>query len=207
MLWPLIQHKHLSGESRRQKCTSCPLPLSIAIAQMFSFFSFLSRSQILTVCGATVKTLSDVQKSRGTIDVDCCLFDPISLPPHVVSQPTYVSNLMKSISSTAPRLDLAWAHQSIIQRKRLPLNGDDRYNVTLEYSMNTTCIVSSIKRKETRYEVGDLVQFRRDPKSVARSRGRITRIIFNRQEKSCKLEIQLLVRILCFVSRTLAVPN
>merc|ERR1712087_1041105 len=85
---------------------------------------------ILRACGATVKTLSDAEKGKGIIQVDCCLFASTSLPPRVTSKPAYVSKLMQYIGDGVPRLDLAWAHQSIIQRKCLPLDGDPRYSVS-----------------------------------------------------------------------------
>mmetsp|Transcript_16550 Transcript_16550/g.35758 ORF Transcript_16550/g.35758 Transcript_16550/m.35758 type:complete len:2289 (+) Transcript_16550:224-7090(+) len=145
---------------------------------------------ILVACGATVKTLSDIQKGKGKITVDCCLFASTSLPPHVVSRPVYVSKMMQFIGNDVPLVDLAWAHQSIIQRKRLPLVEDARYSVSLDHMMNSTCNVFSIKNKAgIRYEVGDLVQFSRGPKTTAR--GRIVGIIWERQGK-CKMEIQLL---------------
>lgn len=146
---------------------------------------------ILVACGATVKTLSDIQKGKGTITVDCCLFASTSLPPHVVSKPVYVSKMMKFISDDAPLLDLAWAHQSIIQRKCLPLVGNARYSVSLENRLNSKCIdVFSIKNQAgIRYEVGDLIQFSRGPKTTAR--GRIIRITWEKQGK-CKLEIKVL---------------
>lgn len=145
---------------------------------------------ILTACGAEVKTLSDV-KGRGSIDVDCCLFASTSLPPHVVSMPVYVSQFMKFIDNDVPLLDLAWAHQSIIQRKRLPLEDGARYSVSLNHNMSNTCHVFSIKSKKAgvRYEVGDLVQFSRGAKTT--SRGRIVGIMWERQG-SVKLDIQLL---------------
>lgn len=148
---------------------------------------------VLTACGATVKTLSDIQKGMGRIDVDCCLFASTSLPPHVVSTPVYVSQLMQVIGDDVPLLDLAWAHQSIIQRRRLPLvdDDDDRYSVTLDHTSSNTCLVSSIKSKGIRYEIGDLVQFSRGGKATAR--GRIASIFWERHGKGCKLEIQLLV--------------
>ena len=150
---------------------------------------------ILTACGATVKTLTDIQKGKGKIDVDCCLLMSTTLPPHVVSTPLDVSQLMQVIGEDVPLLDLAWAHQSIIQRKCLPLEGDDdddyRYSVSLEHSTSSTCQVKSIKSAKggARYEIGDLVQFSIGSKSTAY--GRIIGITWARQGK-CKLDIQLL---------------
>lgn len=146
---------------------------------------------ILTACGAMVKTVSDIQKGKGRIAVDCCLFASTALPPHVVSEPTYVSKLMKFIGDDVPLLDLAWAHQSIIQRKCVSINGDGRYSVSLGHSMSNKCNVFCIKSKTgIRYEVGDLVQFSRGPKATAR--GRVVGIIWERQGKGCKLKIKLL---------------
>ena len=150
------------------------------------------RKRILIACGATVKTLSDVQKGRGKIDVDCCLFASTSLPPHVVSMPASVSSFIQHIADDVPRLDLVWAHQSIIQRKCLPLDGDDRYSVSLDYMRSSTYNMFAIKCKEgIRYEVGDLVEFSRGSKST--SRGRIDSITQERPGKY-KLDIHLLVR-------------
>jgi len=148
---------------------------------------------ILKACGATVKTLSDIQKGKGNLTVDCCLVASTSLPPHVISRPPYVSKIMQLIGDNVPLLDLAWAHQSIIQRKCLPMVGDDRYSVSLRPKQSNNCDVFSIKNKSgIRYEVGDLVQFSRGPKTKAVSRGRIVGINLGRQSKGCKLEIQLL---------------
>ena len=148
------------------------------------------RKKILTILGATVKTQSDL-KGKGKVTVDCCLLASTTLPPHVVSIPQKVSKLVQSIDDDTPLLDLAWAHQSIIQRKRLPFSGDPRYSVSLEYERKSTCQVFSIKSKSNvRYEVGDLVEFNRGSKS--KSQGRIVSITRERQGKS-KLEIQLMV--------------
>ena len=43
----------------------------------------------------------------GRIAVDCFLFASNTLPPHVISVPDYVSNLMQCISDEVPLLDLA----------------------------------------------------------------------------------------------------
>lgn len=150
---------------------------------------------ILTACGATVKTLADAQRNNGCLDVDCCLFASTTLPPHVVSMPIHVSKLMQCIRDDVPLLDLAWAHQSIIQRKRLPLFGDSRFAVSLDTrGLSSTYSVSSFKSEGDgkRYEVGDLVQFSRGSKSSAPSRGRIVGITVERLGNGCKLNIQLL---------------
>ena len=104
---------------------------------------------VLSACGATVITCSDMIKVKGRITIDCCLFASNTLPPHVITVPEYVSKLMQSISNNVPLLDLAWAHQSIIQRRRLPLIGDiiSRYVINLGHTMSNTCYVSSIKSK------------------------------------------------------------
>ncbi|KAL7553903.1 hypothetical protein ACHAWF_017471 [Thalassiosira exigua] len=146
---------------------------------------------ILTACGATIKTLANIHKGKGQ-RIDCCLFTSTSLPPHEVSRPIYVDKLMKLIDADVPLLDLAWAHQSIIQRKRLAMVDNPRFSVSLDHSTDTGASrVSSIRKKDgVRYEVGDLVQFSSGPKG--NSRGRILGIIWERQGKGCKLEIQLL---------------
>lgn len=102
---------------------------------------------------------------------------------------------MQCLVENVPLVDLAWAHQSIIQRKRLPVVGDARYAVTLNQDMSNTCHVSSIKSKSgARYGIGDLVQFTRGSKAI--SSGRIVDIMFECQGRSCKLEIQLLVSLI-----------
>lgn len=140
-----------------------------------------------------MKTLSEIQRGKGKVSVDCCLFASTALPPHVVSNPVYVSTALKFLANDVPLLDLAWAHQSIIQRERLPMNGDPRYAISLYQSVSSTHKVYSIKSKSrgnvVRYEVGDLVQFSRGPRST--SRGRIIGIAWERQGK-VKLDIKLL---------------
>ena len=144
------------------------------------------RKMILTACGAKVVTRSSIQ---STISLDCCLFNSADLPPRVTSIPVDVSNVLKFIDDSLPLLDLAWAHQSIIQRKCLPLSGDVRYSVSLVSGMSNK--IFSLKSKSNiRFEVGDLVQFTRGPKAI--SRGRILAIIWGGQGKSCQLEIQML---------------
>jgi hypothetical protein len=134
-------------------------------------------------------------KVKGRITIDCCLFASNTLPPHVITVPEYVSKLMQSISNNVPLLDLAWAHQSIIQRRRLPLIGDiiSRYVINLGHTMSNTCNVSSIKSKAggVRYEIGDLVQFYRMAKVT--SFGRIVSIVWEKKVGHFRLEIQLLV--------------
>jgi len=145
----------------------------------------------LEACGATVRVLSDIRGGKGQVDVDCCLFNAASdLPPHVISLPLHVTKLVEFIDqTTTPLLDLAWAHQSIIQRKCLPLDSE-RFTVSLKDNMCNLCKVNSIKRKNGgRLETGDIIQFSRG-KNV--SYGRIVNILWERQAKGCKLEIQLL---------------
>jgi hypothetical protein len=145
---------------------------------------------ILSACGAAV--ISDIPKGKGNMIVDCCLLDSTTLPPHVISVPAYVSKLRQRIDAAAPLLDLAWAHQSIIQRKRLPF-GDTRYVISLESTMSNSCIVSSIRNKTgVRYEVGDLVQLSLG--AMKTSFGRIIGIVWERQVNGFKLKIQILVR-------------
>jgi hypothetical protein len=154
--------------------------------------------KILSACGASVKTLSDIYRGKGRLNVDCCLLASTSLPPHSVSLPDYVSKLLRCLVDDVPLLDLAWAHQSIIQRKRLPVVGNARYTVSLIQDMSSTCRISSIKSKSgVRYEIGDLVQFTRGSKTI--SAGRIAGITYESQGKNCKLEIQLLVSKFIFV--------
>jgi hypothetical protein len=151
----------------------------------------------LTALGATVTLSSSPNlKGRGQLDdVDCCLLNSAMLPPQATSTPVHVSELLRHIPNDKPLLDLAWAHQSIIQRKRLPLRGDPRYEVTIGnnkiggpfkiYSFKT----SSKKSFRLRYEVGDLIQF--SYKSEATCYGRILSITWKRPK--CDLEVQLLV--------------
>lgn len=101
--------------------------------------------------------------------------------------------MVRHIPEDKPLLDLAWAHQSIIQRKRLPLKGDPRYEVTLRtvaavtplkiYSFKITT-----KGMTRRYEVDDLVEFK--DRSSARY-GRILGITI--KDGKCMLEVQVLV--------------
>lgn len=151
---------------------------------------------VLEACGATVETLSSIPQSKGCIAVDCCLFNSVTLPPRVTSVPLHVSRMMRFIDKTVPLLDLAWAHQCIIQRHLLPFKGDDRYYVSLEGDISSACQIFSIKSNGKRYEVGDLVQFSRGRQIT--SRGRVLSIIWRRQEKDCQLVVQLLVRVLLF---------
>lgn len=60
---------------------------------------------ILKACGATVKTLAEIQKGMGKISVDCCLFASTSLPPHTMSKPQYVTKLMQFIDDDVPLLE------------------------------------------------------------------------------------------------------
>ena len=125
--------------------------------------------------------------------IDCCLLMSTSLPPHEVSRPIYVDKLLKLVDRSVPVLDLAWAHQSIIQRKRLPMAENQRFSVSLDRCADHGKVFSIRKKDGKRYEVGDLVQFSRGKDT---SRGRILGINWERQGKGCKLEIQLLVRTL-----------
>lgn len=145
----------------------------------------------LEACGATVRVLSDIRGGKGQVEVDCCLFNAASdLPPHVISLPLHVTKLVEFIDQkNTPLLDLAWAHQSIIQRRCLPLDSE-RFTVSLKDNMCNLCEVNSIKRKNGgRLETGDFIQFSRG-KNV--SYGRIVNILWERQAKGCKLEVQIL---------------
>ena len=163
------------------------------------------RRNALTACGASVVALSDIRKGKSQVEVDVCLFNSVCLPPHVTSAPLEVSQLLRLISDDVPRLDLAWAHQCIVQRKRLPLSGDARYAISLSGITGCTCKVYSMKSKcgtkgteERRFEVGDLVQFSRGSSRFT-TMGRIHSIDwFNGNEN--RLEIQILVRTECSYS-------
>ena len=146
---------------------------------------------ILEACGAIVRELSDIRAGKGKVQVDCCLFNAASdLPPHEISLPLHVTKLIEYIEpATSPLLDLAWAHQSIIQRRCVPMD-DERYTVNLKDNMCNLCRVNSIKRKNGgRFETGDIIQFTRGKNT---SYGRIINMMLERQTKKCKLEIQLL---------------
>lgn len=132
-------------------------------------------------------------KGKGQLyDIDCCLLSASSLPPQVTSSPAEVSELLRHIPDDKPRLDFAWAHQSIIQRRRLPLGGDARYEaITHGISSLKRPKVYSIKtgKDPRRYEVGDLVTFN-DRRT--KSYGRILSITWNKSDE-CGIEVQLLV--------------
>lgn len=176
---------------------------------MYSFcIRFLNASHffrkiILSEGRANVETETSIQKTKGSVSVDCWLFNSVELPPQVISPPIYVSKVISYICDDVPLLDLAWAHQCIIQRKHLPLVGDERYSVLLVDSLSTK-VFSLRSRSKIRYEVGNLVQFSWGPKTA--SRGRILKIIWGRHDKSFQLEVQLLVSpflILCTFFRHL----
>jgi len=142
--------------------------------------------------GALAVTVSSSKlRGKGQItDVDCCLLSSAMLPPQATSTPINVSEMIRRIPDGVPLLDLAWAHQSIIQRKCLPLHGDPRYEVHLdENSLEFSRTIYSIKNKSRRYEVGDLVQFSKSSKTT--SFGRILSIRWAKQ--GSHLEVQLLV--------------
>ena len=135
-------------------------------------------------------------KSKGQLhDIDCCLLSSATLPPQVISAPAHVSEMIRHIPEDKPILDLAWAHQSIIQRKRLPLKGVPRYEVTLGSVAAGTAPLKIYSFKNTlkgmtrRFEVDDLVQF--SHRSHTASYGRILGITI--KDGKCRLEVQVLV--------------
>jgi hypothetical protein len=155
-------------------------------------FIAISRQGALVALGASVLCYDDVKSGRGgnLDDIDCCLLSQAHLPPQVTSAPPHVSEMLRLVPGDKPRLDLAWAHQCIIQRKRLPLSGEARYEVNTNSGCNMGGVpVYSIKTKQRRFEVGDLVEFN-DKKS--KSYGRILSITWKKSEK-CGMEVQLLV--------------
>lgn len=139
--------------------------------------------------GASVLCYDDVKSGRGgnLDEIDCCLLSSAHLPPQATSAPPHVSEILKLVGDK-PRLDLAWAHQSIIQRRRLPLSGEPRYEVNTDYYTGGVPVYS-IKTNQRRFEVGDLVEFN-DKKS--KSYGRILSITWKKSEK-CGMKVQLLV--------------
>ena len=153
------------------------------------------RKIALEALGANViESQNSSLKGSGQLHtIDCCLLSSASLPPQVTSPPSNVSALLRLIPQDRPKLDLAWAHQSIIQRKRLPLSGDPRYEVTLGNKVGDPRNVYSIKSKTRRYEVGDLIQF--SDRSKTTSYGRILGITWVKEGK-CKIEVQLLVSLM-----------
>lgn len=145
----------------------------------------LHRRAALSALGASViTTKSPALKAKGQLEnVDCCLLSSASLPPQATSVPVHVSEMMRHIPTDVPLLDLAWAHQSIIQRKQLPLVGNPRYEVSLcENATGGYHEVYSIKRKTARYEVGDLIQFSNNSKMTCY--GRILSIRWAKLERA-----------------------
>ena len=141
-----------------------------------------------------MKVHSDIRGGKGQVDVDCWLFNQAAdLPPHEISLPMHVTKLVEFIDQVnTPLLDLAWAHQSIIQGKCLPFDSE-RFTVSLEDNiMDNFCEVNSIKHKNGgRWETGDFIQFSLGENV---SYGRIMNIFWERQDKGkgCKLEIKIL---------------
>lgn len=152
---------------------------------------------ILSASGATVVDTSAVGK--GDCVVDAVLVDTVSLPPHVTAVPSRVARALGSIGSRdgeTPFLDLSWAIQCVIQRKKLEFDGVARYQVSRDILKNSTAPlkVFAIKVKVgpnlVRYEVGDAVKF---GKNRSTSIGTIVAIKGHQRGKRT-LEVRILER-------------
>lgn len=98
---------------------------------------------ILTVLGAKIVAADEAE---------AVLVDALSLPPHVTAVPSRVGQMLRV--ATVPILELSWAVQSIVQRKKLDFESDPRYRVTTSPSSQ----VYSMKVNNVRYEVGDTIR-------------------------------------------------
>jgi len=167
-----------------------PAKTLYSLLHIYTNLRHLYRRQVaLIALGAKVITTNSLRGKGQLHNVDCCLLASVMLPPQVIATPLHVSQMLKHIPDDKPLLDLAWAHQCIIQRRRLPLTGDPRYIINLNNGIIKGALnVYAIKNDIGRYEVGDLIQF-----SISKNicYGRIVGITW--VEGKGRLEIQILV--------------
>ena len=141
------------------------------------------RSFIIRAAGATVVKSSSLQgNARHTLDA--ILVDRLTLPPHATAIPKNMIRTLNNITHInshgeggrdTPVIDLSWAVQCVIQRKRLQFDNDERFQIQLTGNRKGEKLFT-IKVKSgssmVRYEVGDLVEFGKG-KELSRI-GRIT---------------------------------
>lgn len=115
---------------------------------------------ILEAVGGCV--LSGTQKRiDGAKEIDAVLVDSMLLSPQNTATPQKIEAALRSVEADVPILDLSWAVQSLIARRKLAFNEDGRFMRGPN--------VFSIKVKgrsgtEVRYEKGDTVKIRRSSK-------------------------------------------
>jgi hypothetical protein len=144
-------------------------------------------------------------KSKKDLEVDAILTDNNLLPPHAIAEPERVSkviralhvkNSIRGIGCCIPLIDLSWAVQCIIQRRRVLFEDEPRFIIKtdsarttgMEWDLHTVKVKSG--DMDVRYEVGDAIEFSRPERSF----GRIVAIQSTQQRgKRIQLRIQLLV--------------
>lgn len=135
-----------------------------------------------------------------TTHIDLVIADSLSLPPHVTAIASKVSKILNKISSTnpdAPIVDLSWATQCIVNKKRIDIG--HRYilhknaHVTSDSDREVNIYAIKVKQSDsllTRYEVGDTVSFGR--KKAKKSYGRIKSMCIDKLTKKKKVKVEVM---------------
>jgi hypothetical protein len=108
------------------------------------------------------------------------------LSPQVTATPQKIEAVLRSVDTSTPIVDLSWAVQSLIARKKLNFNDDERFIAGAGiYSIK----VKGQEGTEVRYEKGDTVKIRRNIKGDI-SHARINGIHLGER----MLSVEILVR-------------
>jgi len=152
---------------------------------------------IITAAGGKVWCPNNVKNKN--IEIDMVFVDALCLPPHETAVPVKVAKIFRYLSILnakgvdVPIVDFSWAVQCIIQRKKVDIDRD-KYKLSIGTSgkpfERNKLKLFSLKKKEIRYEVGDLVFFKK--KNMSTTAGRILSIIHDNSTKVRTLEIQLM---------------
>jgi len=132
---------------------------------------------IIQALGGSIVNISS-SKEEKDIRFDLALVDALSLPPHVTAKPPRVAKLLNFVARKnagvpncehIPVLDLCWATQCVVQRKKVDFYSNERYRLQSSNAGkeidNGVLKLFSIKVKriknQTRYEVGDSIFFKK----------------------------------------------
>ena len=149
---------------------------------------------ILGLGGATIATCANLEKENFKIDI--VLTDSLCATHEVPLIAPTIANVLNNVSlaENGEVLELAWAIQCIVRRKRIPIS--DKFKIRTDNPQAGEKHVSMLSMKSaqfgklTRYEVGDSIIFGR--KMPRLSYGRIAAIKFDAARIRTLIDVRIL---------------
>ncbi len=116
------------------------------------------------------------------------------LSPQVTATPQKIEAVLRSVGVETPVVDLSWAVQSLLARKKLDFNEDSRF---IKGSGIYSIKVKGAGGTEVRYEKGDTVKIRRNSKGDI-SHARITNIDLGERMLSVEILVRCIIQAVFF---------